>query len=712
MRINVSRRSAALGVAFTLTVCSACRPGAEAPTAKFQPPASSAPTVSASSSAGSVVNLPAGTTPLRPLVFAGHRLPRNAAWTQGGFVVATHDELWRVLLGDKMVVQSILLARPLGHDAVVGASGSSPLVALGLDDGGVDIFRAAIRVRTIDGGPTDGGVLQLQFSADGRSLAVTRSDGTWPEKTSLYDTETGVERGKVDGGNIVFDDSGAFFTARSGLYEVSSGRVVFSWKEGFDGPGRKGKAPPKPIPWTSAMVVQDQAARGFVKGRAVFAGADEVVLVEPATAAVATIAATCGRGRRKVLSHLDVANGRVYGVCSDALLVTALDARTTERMVGGKFDNTPIPPKVLGVAGADKVIIQAMPELWLLDAKAKTFAPPTPTQLQSLELLDWGGLCSGRRTPRLDLTCSSRPLSDDGAHHLLMSGSAVELRRVAERNVEFTLGGLSSNFTLAPRGRGFDVFGSGTKGVQGAPRYRIGDGPKGGPLQPATKTCGGGEQNFHSAVDGGTVYTGYAARQVTACFCRDGGCEALAIGTANFFFAAAPDGTTLSFLPNTAMTESSLHLQRGGKELARATIPGFCKTAALGASGRIFLGCAPRTFAEDFVLELHPKTLAVLGRRMAPLGSVVHLDASADKLAITPSDQGGVATIVPLDWIVEARSSVHSTVHLGSRGALIDRGGTLEVLGDPEDVLPLVRCWNGERLFGVGACRSALEFAP
>jgi hypothetical protein len=113
-------------------------------------------------------------------MFAGHLRPLNAVWTKGGFAVATYDELWRFSIGDSVTAQRAQLSRPVGRDAVMGASGTSPLLALGLDDGSVDVFRGITRLRTIDNRGADGGVLQLQFSPNGRALSVTRSNGSWP----------------------------------------------------------------------------------------------------------------------------------------------------------------------------------------------------------------------------------------------------------------------------------------------------------------------------------------------------------------------------------------------------------------------------------------------------------------------------------------------------------------------------------------------------
>jgi len=309
------------------------------------------------------------------------------------------------------------------------------------------------------------------------------------------------------------------------------------------------------------------------------------------------------------------------------------------------------------------------------------------------------------------MPCTTRPISDDGEYRLDMRGNGVELTRLAEQKLEFSLGGTQGGtFVLAPRDLGFDVFVGHAKGV---PNYRVGVGSKGAPLPPATKACGPADQYLHSALDEAAVYTGYAGSQQTACLCRDSRCTSLPFGTGTSFLGAGADGTVLSYSTNSTMTESALRLHRGGRELVRAKLVGSCAHAAVATTGRIFVSCAPRPLEEEFLLELHPKTLAVLGRRPAPLGVVTQLDAGTNQLAVTGSlSEHGTVSLVPFDWVIDGNSKVQSTLHLGQRGAIVDHDGRLELLGEPEDVLPLVRCWNGERMFGVGACRSALAQAP
>jgi hypothetical protein len=639
-------------------------------------------------------------------MFAGHLRPLNAVWTKGGFAVATYDELWRFSIGDSVTAQRAQLSRPVGRDAVMGASGTSPLLALGLDDGSVDVFRGITRLRTIDNRGADGGVLQLQFSPNGRALSVTRSNGSWPEKTTIYDVESGTARGKLEGGNVVFDDAGTFLTARGGLYDVASGRQLFSWKEGFYVLGSNGMVPQSQIPRGSEMVAQDYTARGFAKGRAVFAGIGDVVLVDPNTTAARNVVASCGRGKRKLRSHLDAAHGRVIGVCPDAVLVTDLDTGTTERLPGGKFDDSGFPPEVFGAPGTDKLFV-GLRETWVLDPTAKTFERAPPTLQRELQMLGLGRACSGRSMPRVDMPCTTGAISDDGQYRLDMPSNGVQLTRIAEQKVEFGVGaGPDNAYALVPRGNAFDVFD--VKGPSGA-RYRLGTGPVAREIPAATKVCGAETPTFHSVVEDAAVYSAYAGAQQTACLCRANGCVAMPFGGGGYFLAAGADGTALSYTVNTTMTESTLRLHRGGRELARSKLLGYCAQGRVTSAGRIFVSCAPRPLEDDLLLELDPKSLAVLARRRPPLGVVTSLSSNDTQLAIVgaPGEHNTV-TFVPLDWVVDATKKALVTVYLGDRGAIIDRDGTLEQLADAEDVLAGVRCWNGERMFGVGACRSAI----
>ena len=128
----------------------ACQPAAPPQVSTPITPAISAPTM-ASAARPAPPPEPAPRAELHPIMFAGHRAPQNVVWTKGGFAIATHDELWRVLVRNELLVQTAKLSRPLGHEAAMGASSGSLVVGLGLDDGSVDIFRGATRLRTIAG---------------------------------------------------------------------------------------------------------------------------------------------------------------------------------------------------------------------------------------------------------------------------------------------------------------------------------------------------------------------------------------------------------------------------------------------------------------------------------------------------------------------------------------------------------------------------------
>lgn len=673
------------------------------------PAVSAAPVASASAVASTrpAEPPPAPRAQLVPIVFAGHRAPRNAVWTKGGFAFVTHDELWRVSVKNELSVQMTKLSRPIGHDAPMGATNASLVVAAGLDDGSVDVFRGAAKLRTIPAKPADGGPLQLRVADGGRSIAVTRSNGTWPERTTVYDAETGTEQAQVEGGNIAFDATGAFITARGGLYALSDGRRIYEWKEGFYVLGSNGMVPLAKVPMGSEMVAQDYTARAFVKGRAVFAGFGDVVVVDPATGNVVTHAASCGPNKRKRRSHIDVAHGRVFGVCADAVLVTDVESGATVRIAGGTFSRSSFPPDMTMLPGGETLLVQDL-DLWVVDPQARSVAH-APGELRALAALD--KRCSGRSMARVDMPCTTPGLSDDGAYRLGMR-DGVELVRVADGKTAWSAGGfLQVHATLAPRGAAFDVFDG---MANGAPSYRIGAGDPGPPLPGATEACGKDTQSLKTVIRGATVFTGYSGGRQTACICQDAGCKAFPVPGSSIasVLGAAADGRLLSGSTNSTMTESTLVLSRGTREVARTKVTGNCEHAAF-AEGHIFVSCEPQPLQEAWLLDLDAQTLAVKGRRMSPLGGISALYAGIDSVAVMGgAGSENVATVVSFDWVTDANAKAIATHHLGRTGYVTEHGASLEVAGDADDVLANARCWNGERLFGVDACRSELLMHP
>lgn len=687
-------RRALLAAAVGLAACAGSPPqtGSVAPapsTATSAPPAASAP-----ASAATIAARP----PSRPIVFAGAGAPRSAAWIKGAIAIATHESFLRVSLDDAAQVKVTPLARPVGGHPTLAVSAAANLVAVALDDGSVDVFRGASRLRTIDRGSAEAAILDLRFGPGGRSIAVTRSTGSWPERTVVYDVETGAERAQLGGGNVVFDDTGAWLTARGGLFEIATGRTVHAWKEGFYVLGMGGMTPMSQVPMGSEVVAQDYTARGFVDGLAVFAGGGEVELVEPKSGAVTKIPAPCGGAKKKRISVLDAARGRVFGVCPDAILLTDVRKRTTERVAGGPFGDSIFPPTLTPLPGSESMFLLSGATQLVVDPVAKAIVP-APADLYRL-LLESSACLAG--APRVDIPCAHPAKSPDGKLVAEIRDGALVVSEVGSRKHALVLGGgRGHDAAVAPRGDGFDVHGS-----PGDPaRYHLG----GGAVAPAARdpAAGGcGKTRFYpdGFTSSGVVHKAYVGSSEVACVCTPQACASHPIPAGFWLAAAADDGTILAANANSTHTETTLRLQRAGRRLAEARLVGYCSRGAIAPDGRVFALCRSHETETDAVVELSPKSLAVLGKRPAPFGVAERIAVGATTIAVEHKDGGVSVALAPIDWVVDAKLARTAAVHLGSRGALVERAGAVVFDGDAEELAGLARCWDGERLLPPAAC--------
>jgi hypothetical protein len=357
--------------------------------------------------------------------------------------------------------------------------------------------------------------------------------------------------------------------------------------------------------------------------------------------------------------------------------------------------------------GAETLLVRDN-EMWLVDPSARTIVA-APMELQVMEQTE--RKCAGRSMPRVDMPCTSNAVSEDREHRLeLASGAFMRLSRIADGKPAFELGGQSllSHAELAPRGASFDVFSAQT---DAEPVYRL-DGSAPGPALPrSTSTCKGSTQSLHSAIVGGAVYTSYVGGRMTACVCTDSnGCKNVSFGggLTEYLMGASADGAALSFTTNSTMTETTVRLFRDGRQLAHAGVTGNCDRAVF-AGKRLFIKCEPQPLHEAWLLELDPRSLAVLGRRVAPLGVIRSLSATTDAIALA---EDGTVSVLPLDWVVNPNAAPIATHYLGGNGMVTERNSTLEVTGNADDVLSNARCWNGDRLFGLPTCESQLAKHP
>lgn len=637
------------------------------------------------------------------LVVAGARAPENAAWTKGGVVVVNHVELWRVSPDDPSALQITPLSRPAGPHAALASSPSLLQVAVGLDDGGVDLFRGRVRTRTVPPPTTASAVLDLRLSAAGRFVAVTRSTGTWPERTTVYDVESGSERASVSGGNVVFDESGAFFTARGGLYEASSGRSIYRWSEGFLVLGPHGMVDLESVKQGSEVVAQDYTTRGFFSGSAVFAGSGaDVVLVDPKSGAVTKVPAGCGR-TKKLRSALDPDRGRVLSVCGDAVLVTDLGRRTTERLPAPKVDAGVFPPTVLMSRALDAAFVQAGGKALVVDASKKTVSEATPAEHTVFHAAT---ACAGRRPPRVDIPCATAPVSDDGRFELTFDG-AVTVRDVTGGKPVIRVGehgqSSSSPGALAPRGASFAAYTAHDWKTQ-LPAFA--DAARAAPPPSPTPACGPSDKLVREAITAtGAIYRPYGEGRELVCTCNASGCVKRDVpGT--WYLAASDDGAVLGSTLNSTHTETALHLRRADRKVIQSKIRGGCMQGAIGPTGRIYLACDDHDSDTTTLVELDGVDLRVLGRRPAPIGKVQRIVPGPASIAVVAAEPSLlVATILPLDGLSDPSRPALATLYANGAAAVVERGGRVELTGEEERITPLIACHDGARLFPFGTCQ-------
>jgi hypothetical protein len=676
-----------------------------------RPPADPAPPAPAASSSASAPAsalapvAPPAKGPMAALVLAGARTPENAAWTKGGVVVVNRVELWRMSPDDPSALQIAPLSRPLGPHAALAASPSLLQVAVGLDDGAVDLFRGRARTRTLPGPSPAAAVLDLRLSAAGRHVAVTRTTGSWPERTTVYDVESGSERAAVSGGNLVFDESGAYFTARGGLYEAASGRAIYRWAEGFLVLGANGMVNLESVKQGSEVVAQDYTARGFFGGAAVFAGSGaDVVLVDPKSGAVTKVPAPCGRAK-KLRSALDADRGRVLAVCGDAILVTDLARRATERLPAPRIEASLFPPNVLMSRALEASLVQGAGKALVVDPSKKTVTEATAAEYAVFHAAT---TCAARRPPRVDIPCATAPVSDDGRFELTFDG-AVTVRDVSGGKPLIHLGDHARGSswalgTLAPRGASFAMY--------TAPDWKtrlpaFADAPADAAPPPAPgPACGPSDKlQRESITASGAIYRPFNEGRDLVCTCNASGCVKRDVPS-DFFLAASDDGAVLGGALNSTHTESTLRLRRADRKTVQAKIRGGCMRGAIAPSGRVLLACDDHDTDTTEIVELDPADLRVVGRRPAPFGKVQSIVCGPSAIAVVSAEPSLlVAAVLPLDAVSDPTRPVLATLYSNGAAAVVERGGRVEITGEEERITPLVVCHDGARLFPFGTCQ-------
>jgi hypothetical protein len=599
---------------------------------------------------------------------------------------------------------------------------------VGLDDGSVDLFREGKRIRTLPAVGKAYPILELRFSPDEHTIAVTRTSDTWQEQTAFHDVDSGALRGTIPGGKVAFDATSSFVAGRGGVYAID-GREIAKFREGFyvqriDG----AMVDMKSVPGNQEVMAGDYVARGFFEGKAFFAGATEVELVDPTTAAVTKIAATCAPSF-KVGSDADPSRGRVIGVCLDAVLVTDLAQRTTKKIKATIQSSRSWNPEVVFPPSGSAFLVDglATPTVFV-DPDSGTASPATDDQRRAWLPFTKGERCVRKGTARVAIPCEAPAMRDDGAFRLLVF-DGLTLTSTSPSKVVADWGMKPGGGTIPPYDpsafrdveRGVALAWHGGAVEARTPqkrrlRWRVGPAlanPGAPEPFPATAACGKGEPWLVESTDAFAVYklteaVGGRAKE-SVCQCSASGCARHDVPMTSWFGAIADDGALLVHDIAYTQEKTVLRLRRAGKPEVKATLEGSCSDAAFGATGKIWVDCTKNE--QDAILELSPVDLSVVARRAAPpLGRPSTLARWGDDLAVIYATHDGAdAAIVPPDWVANASAREKATLHARPDFGILHRAdGKVEIAGDDAAAAFAIRCYDGTTLRPFDACRDAL----
>lgn len=607
----------------------------------------------------------------RTLFLTGDDNVRDAAWVAGGGIAAiTRNELWRLRPEAPEQLEVVPLARPAAEQPAMAVAFAEQLVALALDDGSIDVFRAGARLHTLAaaGLPFAGA---LRFSPDARTLAVGRFREV-TVVTELVDVQSGRVRGTIAGARPIFDPSSSFVSTSSGLYGVDA-RVVAS------------------VP--GARTDESAPSRGFFQQSAVFAVDRAVVWVDTESGASSRVATSCAPGLR-MKEQLDVEHGRMISVCTDAVLVTDLASRRQKRIVLALAKQAAYDVLIAPAEGQTFLVQIPYNGLSRVDPVAGV-AQAVPIDRQNVlgELLSSETRCvSHALFERGD--CASPALRADGAFRMkIRNGLVVTARGQDKPVIDWSI--LLTHRT-EPRwtGGAFEVTMNDGKQLL----YRFGASPSTTPPAPA-RPCLGSAWETAEARDSFASYVRWQDRAEIACVCSSAqGCvEHPLAGRENTFVAASETGSWVE----AGLGRITLH-RPDGSQVHRTVPPECVRRGTFVSDDRLIVPCEqPRRAVR--LLELSAQDLTELHGRPAPLEATrVELLRAGDDLLYVADFY---AVRLPLEWLATGSDAPKAKYFLGQTfGAYQAANGAIEIVGDRAAALSQMRCFDGHSLHSLDTC--------
>lgn len=610
------------------------------------------------------------------------------------------------------------LARPLGEHSVVGASTRSSLVAVGLEDGSIDLLDPSGRRRTLPPEEKPFELRELVFSPDDSILAVTRASATWKGETTFYETATGKRLGTIEGRNVFFDPTSRFVAGQGGVSRVADGQAISHFKEGFWVEIDAGKF--GPIETSHGEVFAgDYAARGFFEGKAFYASSQAVEVVELETGSVTRLPASCGKAGAKAVNRADPAHGRMIAVCNDAVLVTDLATRTTKRIPAAiQKTHTLFPPQVLAPADTTDIVVWTLnreDHAFLIDGStAKAIGPDV---WNDFSRRDGPDACAITQQRHSDVACPFPALRPDGRFRLELRRGVIvtdaagkpvidwSTRPVHDFNgPDYEWASINGSRVVRDRKTHVPSLSLDAAATAGAPISSDGCGR-------APKSWDGTYPWYlHESDDSHALYTGYLGTKdrstgTLVCLCTTQGCTRTTLnGVEESVVSGRADGTLLTSKSTDNYATSTLTLRRANQRPIVGKIPIHCLDSVLTPAGRVFASCG-FLGQRRFIFELSPADLSILAKRPTP-PVASSLQLLGDELLVGTMTDG---VLLPFDWVkdpnVADRGELFAT---GTSAIAVQADGKVKLAGDLEIARKILRCYDGERLRPFDTCRDAV----
>jgi hypothetical protein len=499
----------------------------------------------------------------------------------------------------------------------------------------------------------------MEFSPSHTVLAVTR-ESSKPE-TTFYEIAGGKALGRVEGEGARFDPTSKYVAARGGLATLD-GKYLWKNPDGFK-PRRTAH------PMEGDDLGSDAVGRGWWSGKAFFSTEQSVVVVDPATKATTTIAASC---TQKLSSYADGEHGLMIAACTDVVLVTDLEKRTTTR-VKAKIqapDRALRPPAIEASAKTDEILISG----------------------------DDGPVLVQRGTARL----RNLRYDDDSTkaeRQLYEKAGARDVRRDGRYRATAGLGGLrvvelETKRAIIDYDRDWEV------------RYGA------MPTTPkiASTPCGAAKESDWTPEIQTDGYVGFVDGK-TVCVCTAARClkTKMTGGRWERVLDVREDGTVIASdggpVPDRE-TEPWLGLYRPGKQARRVKMD--CPSAAFAgeAPWRVLTMC--RVGERYAAYELSGLDLSLVAKREIPpiTDNDNRLELKDGHLVL--QGIGGFSNVLtlPLDWVKDpALGEISIQYRNKDWNLLMHPDGRFEVEGNREAAAKVIACWDGETLRPWSTCR-------